>query len=327
MSFAVEFKERLFNATSETFPELALELFHFQSQENPIYQEYLRLRQVQPEEVQSLTAIPFLPIEAFKHHKIITRGADVATIFTSSGTTGQEPSRHYVRDLELYEAVIRQNFLRTYGKPEEYLILALLPSYLERSGSSLIYMLQRLIEWSEHPKSSFYLHDHEALAHVAQAEQERKVLLIGVSFALLDLAEKGLLHRSDMLVMETGGMKGRRQELTRQELHRELQSAFGVPAIHSEYGMTELLSHAYSTASGRFEPPPWMQVVVTDLRDPLSPIPDGQRGRLNVLDLANCFSCPFIATGDVGIRHADGSFEVLGRLDLSEVRGCNLMVG
>jgi phenylacetate-coenzyme A ligase PaaK-like adenylate-forming protein len=325
-----ELREGIFRISDEeTFRTAALEVFRFQSASVPVYRNYLEAFGADPEKVGELEEIPFLPIEFFKTHRVIAGGMEPAVVFESSGTTGENTSRHHVADLSLY----RESFLRTfyafYGSPEDLCILALLPSYLERSGSSLVYMMDQLIRWSKHPDSGFYLDNLEELAGILQARNNdaHPTLLLGVSFALLDLAGKHPMElRNNITVVETGGMKGRRKELIRDELHGILAAAFRLGAIHSEYGMTELLSQAWSQENGIFRCPPWMDVLVRDANDPLSPVDDGVSGGLNIIDLANLYSCSFIATGDLGKRFEDGSFEVLGRFSHSDLRGCNLLV-
>jgi phenylacetate-coenzyme A ligase PaaK-like adenylate-forming protein len=260
---------------------------------------------------------------------VICKGNDNNIVFSSSGTTGNQNSRHYVKDISLYEESFFRSFEMFFGKPDDYIILALLPSYLEREGSSLIYMVDHLMQKSDHPENGFYLHEYEELSGKLQIlkNQGKKVILIGVSFALLDMAERHPLDFPDLVIIETGGMKGRRQELVREELHNRLKKAFSVDRICSEYGMTELLSQAYSMGEGLFMTPPWMKILIRDTNDPFTLIADGRTGGINVIDLANIHSCSFIATQDLGKMNKDGRFEVLGRFDNSDVRGCNLMVG
>lgn len=314
---------------SNEFDEAALRLFRKQFSENTVYQSYCRALKKSPENVTSIEEIPFLPIGFFKSHSVICGDFQPQEIFTSSGTTGDQTSRHFVRDLTLYEDSFRSAFYRFYGDIRSFCVLALLPSYLERSGSSLIYMAADLIEKSDYSGSGFFLNDFHQLkkAYEKAKLDGKKVLLLGVSFALWDLAEWGeLTLDEDDIVMETGGMKGRRRELVRTELHEILCNGLGVKKIHSEYGMTELLSQAYSLGDGIFECPPWMKILVRDPMDPKDVRAFGS-GAINVIDLANEDSCAFIATMDLCKVAADGSFEVLGRFDASDVRGCNLMVG
>jgi len=313
----------------KTFRDVALKVFLFQARQEKVYRNYLDHLGMDPERISDLEEIPFLPVEFFKTHQIITEGKQAEVVFESSGTTGQSPALHHVADASLYRESFTKGFRRSYGDPEKLCILALLPSYLERESSSLVYMMDRLIARSEHPDSGFYLHNLDELTDLLRKRLSDKhpTLLMGVSFALLDLAEQYPQKLADhILVMETGGMKGRRKEMIRSELFAKLKEAFGLRLIHSEYGMTELLSQAYSKGGGRFYTPPWMQVKMRDPNDPLSPVPQGQSGGINVIDLANVYSCSFIATSDLGKSYADGSFEVLGRFDHSDIRGCNLMV-
>ncbi len=315
-------------ATTTAFEEMALTIFGMQYAENQVYREFCGYLNKRPADVRSLTDIPFLPNGFFKSKKIISKGKKSQIVFTSSGTTGSLTSKHLVSDLGVYEKSFRKAFAHFYGDISEYCVLALLPSYLEREGSSLIYMADDLIKKSGHWKSGFYLDNLKGLKdQLTQLEAAgTKTLLIGVSFALLDMVEKHPVKLQHTLIMETGGMKGRRKELIREELHQILKSGFGVSNIHSEYGMTELLSQAYSKGDGRFETPPWMKIMIRDTEDPLTFHPSEKTGGINVIDLANINSCTFIATQDLGKVHPDGSFEVLGRFDQSDVRGCNLMV-
>ncbi len=388
-------EERIFNINSGTeFDALALDIFHLQAAENNVYAAFLDHLGIDHTQVNSCKDIPFLPIELFKSHRVITGNRAPTMHFESSGTTGQLPSRHYL----VSEAIYRESFVRTftanYGNPETLCILALLPSYMERGNASLVYMMDHLTGLSKHPDSGFYLDDLEGLSSVLQKRihDGQATLLLGVSFALLDLAEKFPQQMSpNIIIMETGGMKGRRKEMIREELHEILQKAFLLPAgrnqgnsgqkrtenecaeqegqgqevpgnkapgtkadrqvtgeknfpgqehaaqeaggqkitrqeIHSEYGMTELLSQAYAKDGKRFRPPPWMRAVTRDLYDPLTLMPPGRSGGINVIDLANLYSCSFIATGDLGRVYPDGAFEITGRFDQAEVRGCNLMV-
>jgi hypothetical protein len=275
---------------------------------------------------QSLVSIPFLPVSFFKTHEVVTTDFEPEFVFESSGTTQTVSSRHYIKSLDLYEASFLNGFSLRYGNPDEWCILGLLPSYLERGNSSLVYMVKRLMEKSQHPNNAFFLNNWEGLYNTLQLLETngQQTLLIGVTFALLDFAAQCRLKCYSTTVMETGGMKGRREELTREEVHGLLKKSFGVPAIHSEYGMTELLSQAYSKGDGLFQCPPWMRVLVRDEDDPLNVRLTG-RGAINVIDLANKYSCSFIATDDVGEVYEDGSFKILGRLDNSDLRGCSLL--
>lgn len=314
--------------TPAQFEEAALELFRFQGSSVPVYQNYLELINVAPETVQSVSEIPFLPITFFKTHRVSSHPSTVQ-VFTSSGTTGSAPSRHELADVQCYERAFQLAWEASYGPAQDWCFLCLLPSYLERTGSSLIYMAEAFIKGSRHEQSGFFLNEWEALKGQLEANEKEAVptVLLGVSFALMDFAEYvGSLELKHTVVMETGGMKGRREEWTKPALHAFLRSHLHVDTIHSEYGMTELLSQAYSHGSGRFQASPWMRVLVREMRDPFTLLPDGRSGGLNVVDLANIHSCAFIETQDIGKRFPDGTFEVLGRMDFSDLRGCNLLV-
>lgn len=321
-------EKEIFNiATSEDFERLALEVFRFQYENVTVYRNFCKHLKTKVSEVKTIEKIPFLPIQFFKNHKIIAHSLKEETIFTSSGTTGSITSKHYVSDLKIYEKSFLKAFEKEYGNPENFTILALLPSYLERQGSSLIYMVEKLIEKSDNPNSGFYLFEMDALIEKLEFLEKngQKSILIGVSYALLDLIEKRKFQLKNTIIMETGGMKGRRKEMIKEELHEILKKGFGVEKIHSEYGMTELLSQAYSLGNGIFSSPPWMKILTRDPEDALT-YTFGKTGGINVIDLANLNSCAFIATQDLGKTFADGSFEILGRFDSSDVRGCNLMV-
>ncbi len=322
------FKKKIFQLKSVDFSAAAIELFHYQATANPIYQQYLQYLSIQIESITTIQQIPFMPIELFKKHSIISGKGNIQKTFSSSGTTGSQTSQHHLLDLQLYERSFLHAFQHFYGKPEDYCILALLPAYLERQGSSLVYMAHQLIKRSGHPESGFYLHNYGALADTLYKLEEKRqsTLLLGVSFALWDLSEQYPMPLEHTTIMETGGMKGRRKEIIREELHRIYQSAFGVENIHSEYGMTELLSQAYSRGEGIFRCPPWMKVVAREVTDPFHILPAKQTGILNIIDLANVHSCAFLATSDLGKCFSDGSFEVLGRMDSSDIRGCNLLL-
>ncbi|WP_027076920.1 LuxE/PaaK family acyltransferase [Maribacter antarcticus] len=313
--------------TEAEFLIAALDTFRFQYAHNKVYQKFCNYLKVTPHHVQNIGDIPFLPIHFFKEKQIVSNTDSVTATFTSSGTTGSMTSKHFVTDISLYEESYRSTFERFYGTPSSFCILALLPSYMEREGSSLIYMVNDLIKKSGHPKSGFFLHDVERLkTHLTALEAiGTKTLLIGVSFALLDFCEQYQFTLKNTTVMETGGMKGRRKELIRDELHALLKTGFGVDYIHSEYGMTELLSQAYSKGNGLFDCPPWMKVLVRDTEDPFSYQANGKSGGINIIDLANQNSCSFIATQDLGKKYGDDSFEIIGRFDHSDIRGCNLM--
>ena len=310
------------------FENLALQVFEHQSAECQVYANYLNQLDINPKSVNHFDQIPFLPIQFFKSHQIISANKKIDKVFLSSGTTGNEQSRHYVSDLNIYKLSYTKGFEIFYGDIKDYTILALLPNYLEREGSSLVFMVDDLIKKSKSPESGFYLNDLESLSAklIQLNKRNEKVLLIGVSYALLDLVNKYKFHLKNTIIMETGGMKGRRKEMIREELHKILSLGFGVDRIHSEYGMTELLSQAYSKGNGIFETPPWMRIVVRDPEDPLTILPHSKTGGLNVVDLANINSCAFIATQDLGKTNANGTFEIMGRFDNSDIRGCNLMV-
>jgi len=320
--------EKIFSISSYAeFEAVSLEVFRHQFKYIDIYRQFCSHLKKDPQNVTKIKDIPFLPIEFFKTHGIILKNQKPQEVFTSSGTTGQVTSKHFVSDLKLYEKSFNKAFTRFYGDPQEWIILALLPSYLERTGSSLIYMVQQLIERSGQPESGFYLHDLDALNEtILKTDEKKKVMLIGVSFALLDLVEKYNYRLKNTVIMETGGMKGRRREMIREELHAVLKNRFGVEHIHSEYGMTELLSQAYSKEEGIFECPPWMRLLIRDPEDPLTYLSPGKTGGINVIDLANLNSCSFIATQDLGKDLGNDKTEILGRFDQSDIRGCNLMV-
>ncbi len=321
-------KTSILNLSYSDFEKKALEIFAYQAKQNPVYKKYLTLLKKDPNKVNSLTDIPFLPIALFKSHQIISGKTPAQVTFTSSGTTGSTTSRHHVVDPRFYLDITLRGFASFYGEIADYCVLALLPAYLERKGSSLVYMAQEFINQSKYLKSGFYLDDLAGLSKQLSYNQTHKVptLLIGVSFALLDLSEQFPQDLSNIMVMETGGMKGRRKEITREELHATLKTAFNLSAVHSEYGMTELLSQAYSTGNGWFKGSPTFEVLARELTDPFSYVSPRKTGLLNVIDLANVDSCSFIATDDLGQIDEDGAFRVIGRLDASDIRGCNLMV-
>jgi phenylacetate-coenzyme A ligase PaaK-like adenylate-forming protein len=315
-------------SNQKQFEKIALKVFRFQYENNAVYRDFCELLNVEKGSVKSLHQIPFLPIQFFKSHDVLSSSDDIQATFTSSGTTGMTTSKHLVTDVSVYEQSYQNAFSEFYGNIEDYAVLALLPSYLEREGSSLIYMVNDLIERSNNPNSGFYLHNYyELTAKLIELDTSgQNVLLIGVTYALLDLIELQKFTLNNTIVMETGGMKGQRKEMIREELHELLCDGFGVNSIHSEYGMTELLSQAYSLGNGIFECPNWMSVLIRDTKDALTYVDYGKTGGINVIDLANINSCSFIATQDLGKRHGNNSFEVLGRFDNSDIRGCNLMV-
>ena len=319
----------IFNISSKKqFEKIALKVFRFQYENNAVYQNFCHHLKIEKSDIKTLQQIPFLPISFFKNYPVLSTLNTVQTTFTSSGTTGQITSKHLVTDLSVYEESYRLAFSQFYGDIENYVVLALLPSYLEREGSSLIYMVNDLIKLSKNTESGFYLNNYEVLIKkIIKLDQEgQNIILIGVTYALLDLIEMQKLSLKNTIIMETGGMKGKRREMIREELHEKLCEGFGVTVIHSEYGMTELLSQAYSLGNGIFECPNWMQILVRDTEDALTYVQNGKTGGINVIDLANINSCSFIATQDLGKLHSNNTFEVLGRFDNSDIRGCNLMV-
>lgn len=323
-------KNKIFNIHSiNDFNEIAIQIFHYQYKNNSIYNEYVNRLYVNPDKIINFKQIPFLPIEFFKTHKIITGKRNPEIIFLSSGTTQSLRSKHYITDVGVYKKSFNKCFEYFYENVTDYCILAVLPFYVERKDSSLIYMVNDLIKNSNHKDSGFYKYlEVEKLAEKMKKLKERKqkIILIGLSYALLDIAEKHKFNISNAIIMETGGMKGKRKEIIRKELHNILCKSFGVESIHSEYGMTELLSQAYSKGNGLFHTPPWMKILIRDINDPITIIENEKTGGINVIDLANINSCSFIATQDLGRLHNDGSFEVIGRFDYSDVRGCNLMI-
>ena len=315
-------------ANSNDFEKEALATFHRQHKANPVYRSYCDLINISPSEIKSSTKIPSLPIQFFKSHAVKCFSEAPSIVFSSSGTTTSINAQHPILDKAIYNHSFQKGFENQYGDPKDWAILALLPSYLERKGSSLIYMMDALIQQSKHAASGFYLDEFDQLKkQLEQLESKQQpTILLGVSFALLDFAEQYPLELKHTVVMETGGMKGRRKEMIREDLHATLTKAFGVEVIHSEYGMTELLSQAYSKGHGRFYTPSWMKVTAGEINDPFALVNGSKIGRLNIIDLANQESCAFIATDDLGRVFPDGSFEVMGRLDQSDIRGCNLLV-
>ncbi len=313
---------------NKEFIKVALKVFRYQYAHNSVYRKFCDLLNTDVAQVKTLEQIPFLPIEFFKSERVLSSDKPVEITFTSSGTTGSQTSSHLVTDVSVYEQSYLSTFSTFYGNIENYTILALLPSYLEREGSSLIYMVEDLINKSNNLDSGFYLHNYDELIEklVALDNSGRNIILIGVTYALLDLVEKQNFQLQNTIVMETGGMKGKRKEMIREELHALLQNGFGVKAIHSEYGMTELLSQAYSLGEGVFSCPEWMQILIRDPEDALTYLEPERNGGINVIDLANINSCSFIATQDLGKKLKNGEFEVLGRFDHTDIRGCNLMV-
>lgn len=321
------FKSNVFRINNQNFEQHALELFHFQYQNNTTYREYVQYLNVLPEDVKAISKIPFLPIQFFKHHKIKTGSFIPQHVFESSGTTGGAPSKHYVEDLDYYKKISTQIFNSFFGDIEDAIIIGLLPSYLERNNSSLVYMVNQFIQNSKNDNSGFYLDNIDLLAKKLESLSKGKseIFLFGVTFALLDLANLFQFDMDNLTILETGGMKGRGKELIREELHQKLKHSFNTNKVSSEYGMTELLSQAYLQSDGYFHPPPWMKVKIREIHDPFTFARNGQTGVIKVIDLANVHSCAFIETEDLGLRFGDG-FKVLGRLDNSDLRGCNLML-
>lgn len=323
------FKNRIFNlTTTQEFEDLALEIFRYQSAHNKIYKQFLEVLKFDVLSAKKIKDIPFMPIDFFKQFEVISGTEQPLQVFLSSGTSGQIQSKHFVIDTSVYEESYLKSFELFYGPLSDYTILALLPSYLEREGSSLIYMMNDLIRKTQQHESGFYLHNFNQLAEklIETDTKNRKVILIGVTYALLDFIEHQTFKLKNTIVMETGGMKGKRRELIREELHKKLTDGFGVNQIHSEYGMTELLSQAYSKGNGIFESPPWMKILIRDTEDAFSYHNIGKSGGINVVDLANYNSCSFIATQDLGKLHSDTTFEVLGRFNQADIRGCNLLI-
>ena len=321
--------KNIFNISSENdFTKVALDVFKYQFENNKTYRSFCDLLNVHPSDINLLAQIPFLPIQFFKSRKILSSNDEIQEIFTSSGTTGSITSQHFVTDIELYKESYLNGFTHFYGDIKDYVVLALLPNYLERNGSSLVFMVNDLIQKTNQSESGFYLHNLDELTQklIKLDENGQKIILIGVSFALLDLIEKHQFSLKNTIIMETGGMKGRRKELVRAELHEVLKNGFGVTKIHSEYGMTELLSQAYSNGNGIFKTPPWMKILIRDTEDALTILPNQKPGGINIVDLANYNSCSFIATQDLGKINENGTFEIIGRFDNADIRGCNLMV-
>jgi hypothetical protein len=323
------FKHSIFNLQSpHEFNDSALSLFRYQYRNNTIYKQFVDALGVNESKVYHSEQIPFLPVSMFKTHKIVTGNFPEELIFESSGTTGMETSKHYVVDAALYQQSFTLGLELFYGDLSQYAIFALLPSYLERKNSSLVYMVEKILTHSNREMGGFYLNELDKLKNQLIEARNRglKTILIGVTFALLDMAEFFPLEIPNAIIIETGGMKGRREELTRMELHERLCKGFGVEKIHSEYGMTELLSQAWSAGDGIFRTPPWMKIMIADTNDPLSFLETGRSGGINIIDLANFHSCSFISTQDLGRVFEDGTFEVLGRFDNSDIRGCSLLV-
>ena len=324
----IDIKDILNISSNSEFKEQTLKVFRFQAEHCSIYKEFLNCLNVNPNKINTIKEIPFMPISFFKNFKILTQIDYYEKVFTSSGTTGENTSRHYVHKLSVYHNELDAGFKYFFGNYEDYQIFSLLPAYAERTGSSLIEMVEYWNKQTKQPASEHYLYNHKKLYEDLQKAQDKgkKIILIGVSFALIDFAEAFPFEMKNTILIETGGMKGRKKEITREELHSILKNAFKLDKIYSEYGMTELLSQAYSTGNQLFSTPPWMRILLRDTEDPLSLVPQGKTGGINVIDLANLYSCSFIATDDLGRMHNNNQFEILGRFDNSDVRGCNLMV-
>ncbi len=313
--------------TDSDFEKVALDLFRFQSRHNKVYRQFIEYLNIDPGKIIHLKDIPFLPIEFFKTRKVVSSPLPYDRVFMSSGTTGMQRSKHYIKDLRIYKKSFIKTFQYFYGDIKQYTIIALLPSYVEQGHSSLVYMVDKLIQISKKPQSGFYLNDTKLPGIIRELDKQgESILLFGVSYALLDLIQNNKFELKNTIIMETGGMKGRRKEMIREELHSRLKKGFGVNSIHSEYGMTELLSQSYSKSGGIFISPPWKKIFIRDTEDPLSYLSYGKTGGINIIDLANIHSCAFIATQDLGKLHNSNKFEILGRFDHSDVRGCNLLI-
>jgi phenylacetate-coenzyme A ligase PaaK-like adenylate-forming protein len=315
-------------SSKEEFHTKALEIFRFQAKNNPVYKKFLSYLKIDPQEINQIKDIPFLPIEFFKNHRVVSSPPPYDIHFKSSGTTGYNRSTHYIKSVDIYKKSFIKGFEYFFGKISDYHFLALLPSYLEQGESSLVYMTKELIRLSGKKESGFFLHNFDELAaEISRLEkQNKKTILLGVSYALLDFIEKHQFQLKNTIVMETGGMKGRKKEMLREELHGLLKMGLGVNNIYSEYGMTELLSQSYSKGKGLFLSPPWQKILIRDTEDPFHYLPEGKSGGINIIDLANIYSCSFIATQDLGKKHPNDYFEILGRFDHSDIRGCNLLI-
>lgn len=324
----MKLRDKIFQTTELNFEQIALEIFQFQYLNNHIYRQYVDNLNIAPSEVCGLFDIPFLPISFFKTQEVISRQKMASKIFESSGTTGIFTSKHYVSDTGVYEESLLRGFEYSFGKPREYCFLALLPNYIEHKNSSLIYMVDTLMKKSKHVDNGYYLYDHASLYKTLEKLEADKqpTILFGVSFALLDFVENYSIKLKYTKIVETGGMKGRRKEITREELHEILRKEFHLPFIHSEYGMTELLSQAYSIEAGKYTTPAWMKIFIREVNDPFSYVKKTLSGGINIVDFANIYSCSFIETQDLGCINQDDSFSVLGRFDISDTRGCNLLL-
>lgn len=328
MDFLKDYKNKIFFENIKNFNELALELFKFQAETNKIYKRYIQYLCLNPADIKRIEDIPFLPVQFFKEHKILCEGVDYQTIFESSGTSNLNPSKHFISDVEIYKKSLHKSFELFFGNINDYIILALLPSYLESKNSSLIFMVKELIKASNDNRSGFYLYNYKDLYSLINSlsKGKKKIFLLGVSFALLEFAQKYNVDMHNSVVMETGGMKGRGKELPREELHKILCKSFNKKEIQSEYGMTELLSQSYSMGKGIFKSPPWKKILIRNIYDPFEMLEANKSGGINVIDLANITSCAFIETSDIGVLQENNTFKVLGRIDNSDIRGCNLML-
>ncbi|MDW7691117.1 acyl transferase [Flammeovirgaceae bacterium SG7u.111] len=327
MTYANKLKQAVLDTKKEGFHELALEIFRFQAKEIPVYGEYLKHLKIDPAQIGQIENIPFMPIEFFKSQTVLRKGVIPKLTFESSGTTGANTSRHFVGDPDFYKEISIEIFESIYGSLSDYCILALLPSYLERQNSSLVFMAEQFIAKASEG-SGFYLHDLPSLVEkaIGSLASGKKVLILGVTFALLDLAESYSCDLEGAIVMETGGMKGRRKEMLREEVHHILKKGLNLKTIHSEYGMTELLSQFYATQDGLFQEPLWARLLLRDMSDPFSLRARKTNGGINVIDLANIDSCCFIETKDIGKQVGNGLVSVVGRFDNADIRGCNLLI-
>ena len=319
--------DKILNVDHKNFQEVTFNVFHFQYKNNPVYKSYCDLLKKTPANIKEISAIPFLPISFFKSHTVMC-AKKYDKVFHSSGTTSENLSKHYVSDINIYEKSFMKNFMDNYGHPKDFVILGLLPNYMENKNSSLIYMVDNLIKLSKSNESGFFLGQYDFIIEKIKnlCKENKKVILFGVSYALLDLTENRNLNLKNTIIIETGGMKGRRKEIIKKELHETLKQRTGLKKIHSEYGMTELLSQAYSKGDGIFSCPNWMRILIRDINDPNFIYSNNKRGGINIIDLANVNSCSFIATEDMGSLHKNGSFEIMGRIDHSDTRGCNLLL-
>ena len=319
--------DKILNVDHKNFQEVTFNVFHFQYKNNPVYKSYCNLLKKNPANIKEISAIPFIPISFFKSHSVICT-KKYEKVFYSSGTTSENLSKHYVSDINIYEKSFMKNFMDNYGHPKDFVILGLLPNYMENKNSSLIYMVDNLIKLSKSNESGFFLGQYDFIIEKIKnlCKGNKKVILFGVSYALLDLTENRNLNLKNTIIIETGGMKGRRKEIIKKELHETLKQRTGLKKIHSEYGMTELLSQAYSKGDGIFSCPNWMRILIRDINDPNFIYSNNKSGGINIIDLANVNSCSFIATEDMGSLHKNGSFEIMGRIDHSDTRGCNLLL-